>query len=292
MSLRHLATLIAIAEHGSFAAAAERLGLTQSAVSMQMKALEGELDAELFDRSRRPPELSGAGRAAIEPARRILALYAGLREAARTPGDLAGSLRIGVIPTASTGLLPAALALLSGRYPRLAIRIENGLSTELALRVADGALDAAVVTGDSGPERGLSRHLILTERLMVVAPLGAAGSTDATLLTGLPFIRFNRRAGVGRIIERALGSRRIRVAEAMELDSIEAILAMVSRGLGVSVVPEHALTDDLRRALVCMPFGDPPATRSVTLVARAGGLAPRTEALLRSLREVAERPAP
>ena len=73
----------------------------------------------------------------------------------------------------------------------------------------------------------------------MVAPAESPGESDADLLTALPFVRFNRRAGVGRVIDAALRERGIAVQERMELDSIESILMMVSRGLGAAVAPER-----------------------------------------------------
>ena len=79
MSLRHLETLVAIADCGSFRVAAARLGVTQSAVSMQMKALEAELRAEIFERDRRPPTLSPLGEALVDRARELVNGYEELR---------------------------------------------------------------------------------------------------------------------------------------------------------------------------------------------------------------------
>jgi DNA-binding transcriptional LysR family regulator len=258
---------------------------------MQMKGLETELDVALFDRARRPPSLNPTGRALIDRAREILRLHAGLAEQARQGGAVAGSLVIGVIPTASTGVLPAALALLRERYPRLGVRIENGLSTDLVRRVRSGEVDAAVLTVVDRVDRDLALHTVFEERLMVVAPGDARGRTDEALLTGLPFVRFNRRTGVGRIIERALRARRISVHETMALDSIEAILAMVRMGLGVTIAPERSVANEDREVLTCVPFGSPPIIRRVGLLERAGAAnAPLTRALLGALREASRLP--
>src|SRR3546814_17728056 len=89
------------------------------------------------------------------------------------------------------------------------------------------------------------------------------------LLRGLPFVRFNRRTGVGRVIDATLRRDRIAVTEAMELDSIEAILAMVGRGLGVAVVPAGSVVGPVEETVQALPFGDPPVLRRVGLVARA-----------------------
>ena len=286
MSLRQLETLIAITETGGFGAAAMRLGVTQSAVSMQIKALEAELGVVLFDRAHRPPVPTEQARDLLDRAREIVGLYGALKSAARAGGEVAGTLRLGVIPTVSTGILPDALALLRAWYPALSVRIENGLSTELPPRVERGELDAAIMTEPGSLPRGIAGRLIMTERLMVVAPAGTPSAGHADLLRAQPFVRFNRRAGVGRIIDVALRREGIQVTELMELDSIESILAMVRRGLGVAVAPERSLTPEIRRELVCRPFGDPPVSRRVSLIEPARDTrAPLTHALLDTLRE-------
>lgn len=284
MNIRHLETLLAIADSGSFAAAAERVGVTQSAVSMQMKTLEEELGASLFDRTRRPPVLNETADGLLARVRELVRLSEDIRAVAGD-GTARGRLRLGIIPTAATGLVPTALARLAERAPDLRIRVESGLSVDLIRRVAQGALDAAVVTETPRLERGLVLNPIHEEPLVVAAPIGAPGRSDRDLLRTLPFVRFNRRTGVGRVIDAALRQRRIVVSEAMELDSIEAILAMVARGLGVAVAPAGSITDALRETVRTVPFGNPPVRRRVALVERERPeVASATALLLEELR--------
>jgi DNA-binding transcriptional LysR family regulator len=284
MNIRHLETLLAIADSGSFAAAAERVGVTQSAVSMQMKTLEEELGTALFDRARRPPVLNETADGLLSRVRELVRLSEDIRAVA-AGGSARGRLRLGIIPTAATGLVPAALARLAVRAPDLRIRVESGLSADLLRRVAQGALDAAVVTETPRLERGLVLNVIHEEPLVVAAPIGVGGRSDRDLLRTLPFVRFNRRTGVGRVIDSALRQRRIAVAEAMELDSIEAILAMVARGLGVAVAPAGSITDALRETVRTVPFGSPPVMRRVALVERERGeVQAATAVLLEDLR--------
>jgi len=284
MNLQHLETLLAAADTGSFAAAADRVGVTQSAVSMQMKSLEEALGVSLFDRSRRPLALSEAGLALLPKARELVRLADELRAQA-AGASLAGRLRLGVIPTAATGLVPDVLARLTARAPELQIRLESGLSGELTRRVVSGMLDAALVTEAAALPRGLVSHPVLEEALVVVAPAGTSGEAVA-LLRAHPFIRFNRRAGVGRLIDAALRRRRIHVRETMELDSIEAILAMVAHGLGVAVVPSGPLTGAIAERVTAASFADPPLTRRVVLVEREA-TSHMTAALLEELRRSA-----
>ena len=131
MDVRILKTLVAVAEHGTFAAAANVVGLSPSAVSMQIQALEQHLAAELFDRSRRPPVLNQKGIALLPTARKIIGLHDGLRDVAASPNEFVGRLRLGVIPTALSSFVPAALAGLTEAYPLLEVQIVTGMNTPL-----------------------------------------------------------------------------------------------------------------------------------------------------------------
>ena len=143
MSIRRLKTLVAVAEEGSFAAAADAVHLSQGAVSMQMKALEEDLQVELFDRSKRPPELNEAGRALVPKARELIELYAGMVDIAAGNAAFFGSLTIGAVPTALAGLIPKTLAALRDSYPDLRVRVVPGLSADLMTQIERGQLDAA-----------------------------------------------------------------------------------------------------------------------------------------------------
>ncbi len=266
MDLKHLKTLIAIAENGSFAAAGEAIGLTQSAISLHVKSLEDELETKLFDRTTRPPRLNTRGRNLIDRARTIVEQCEGLSDIA-TGEALSGSLDIGSVPTLLSGILPPALSAIRGSHPDIRICVSSGLSADLVGRVHKGELDVAVVTEPSQLQTGLSWHMFAKEPLMVIAPEGTVGETDRELLDAGPFIRFQRYAWAGRLIDTHLKDRGIRVHTGMEIDSLEAIASMVKHGLGVSVVPDRAAAD-LPSGIKKVPFGDPPLCRVIGVVER------------------------
>ncbi|MEQ8710992.1 MAG: LysR substrate-binding domain-containing protein [Rhodospirillales bacterium] len=268
MSVRYLRTFIAIAESGTFASAAHVVGITQSAVSMQMRALEDELRCELFDRTKRPPTLNAYGKALLPKAREIVFLYDQMTEAASSRDALAGMLELGAVPTTLTGLLPRTLAGLRTRHPRLKVRIAQNMATELIHMVDRGEIDAAIVSEAAQTPPGLRVRPFASEQLMVVAPLDAPYNTDVELLEKLPYIRFSRHATVGRMIQRELRNRNIKVSESMELASMEAITQMVYHGLGVSVLPERSVEEPRPLPIKKVPFGSPPPERVLALVER------------------------
>lgn len=267
MDIRHLKTLIAIAEHKSFAAAADAIGLTQSAVSLHIKALESLLHTQLFDRSTRPALMNANGKALVDKAREIVRLSDSLTMTMEN-NEIAGHLELGAVPTALTGVLAAALVSLNKSQPNLLIRVTSGLSAELAEGVRKGQLDVAVVSEPTDLNAGLSWHACGAEPLMVIAPKGTKGKSDKDLLEALPFIRFKRFAWAGRLIDEHIHERGIKTEPGMEIDSLEAVSIMVASGLGVSVVPKRPIKEPFPGGVRILPFGEPPVQRTIGLVER------------------------
>lgn len=278
MNLHQLQTFIAVAEHGSFTAAGAAVGLSHSAVSLHVKALEEALGRALVDRATRPPRLTRHGAALVERARRMAALMDEIR-ALGSEESLAGSLAVGVVPTEMVHLLPPALARLRSSHPRLSLRVRTGLSSELAQAVLAATLDVAVVTAPDVAPEGIVLHEVAREPLAVIGPADAPETTDAAMIAAHPFIWFSRNTWAGQQIERLVEARGLNPREAMEADSLEAIEALVAHGLGVSVVPERARAP-LPRGIRRLPFGAPPAERRLVLVERAGNPRARLAAAL------------
>jgi molybdate transport repressor ModE-like protein len=292
MNLRQLHSLAAIAEHGSLTAAARAVGLSHSAVSLQVKALEAELGTALLDRASRPPRLTAQGAALVEQARRMAAILDEIR-AIGAEGAISGALAVGVVPTEMVYLLPPALARLRRLHPRLSLRVRTGLSSELAQAVRAGELDAALVTAPDIAPEGLVLSEIVREPLALIAPAGAPGETEAELIAAHPFIWFSRSTWAGQQIERLVEARGLHPRAAMEVDSLEAIEALVAHGLGVSVVPERVLAP-ASPALRRLPFGQPPGERRLALVERRGNPRARLVEALRAelIAAAGVRPAP
>lgn len=288
MSIRTLRTFLAIARHGSFAAAAHAIGLTQSAVSLQMKQLEEALGVELFDRSHRSPRPNAAGRAFLERAERVVTLYDELGTDLAADGQLTGRLVLGAIHTVQVGPLPDAIAALRAQHPAVQIHLRSGLSAELAAAVDQGELDAALITEPPAPlGAGLDWTCYDTECFYVLAPPGLDPQAGEALLAEHPLIRFDKRAWAGRVIDEALRRRGIASREIMELDSLEATMRMVERGLGVTVAPLGARRrHTLDSRFTIAPFGVPPLERRVGLLEKSAHPRRRlTAALIEALRQ-------
>ncbi len=275
MNFAQLRTLVAIADAEGFSQAAESLFITPSAVSHQMRDLEAELGVSLFDRQTRPPRLNAHGFAVAERGRQLLGQFSTLVELARAPGEIGGKLLLGCVSGVSSDLIPLALAGLRASHPAVQVNMQEGMSEPLAERVRKRELDAAIVTElhDTDPE--LKSLVIMEEAMMVVAPADCESQDWQQVLSSYPFIRLNRNAGMGKIIERTLRKHQVVVEDAMELDSSESVASMAIAGLGAGVIPAGRLRHIDDKKIVALPFGDPPIFRKVVLIERANN--PRSD---------------
>lgn len=267
MNLRQLKSFLAVSETGTVSAAGQTIGLSHSAISQHIKALEDELGTSLLDRSRRPPVLTEKGQALVDRSRRMLDL---LDEIAGLGSDesLIGALDVGVVPSTMIDLVPPALAELRRDHPGLKLKIRTGLSGELAARVRGGELDVAIATAPDYAVEGLRSRTIWQEPLVVIAPASLPEMTADQLLRTQPFIWFSRSTWAGQKIERRLLDMGLVVNETMEVDSILAVTALVAHGLGISVIPHRANAPPLPTEITALPFGAPQFTRELAQIER------------------------
>ena len=237
MTIRRLRTLIAVADQRTFSAAAETVHVTHAAVSQQMQALEADLGVSLFDRTKRIPELTPIARQIVAKARTLVADYDNLLPSVLADGGLNGVITLGALRTTLTGLTPQAMAAFKVKYPQVGLHIRPGLTSMLLADLERGTLDAAIVTQPHLVPIGLHFRALTKEPLHLIAAPQEPENDPLLLLRERPFIRFNRNAVLGTLIDNWLLSNRIRVSETMELDSPEAISSMVHANLGVSIVP-------------------------------------------------------
>lgn len=169
MNIRQMRTLIAVVETGSFAAAGDLVGLSHSAISLQIKNLEAELGVLLFDRTLRPPTVTVQGRALTEHARKTIAMFDAASAIAK--GQVVrGRLTVGAVPTILASFLPAALGQLRLLHPNLRIDVRSGSSADMAEHLLKGHLDVALCTKPLQAVQGLDWHLIAREPHVVIAP--------------------------------------------------------------------------------------------------------------------------
>jgi len=238
MTIRLLRTLVAVADTRTFSAAADVVHVTHAAVSQQMKTLETDLGITLFDRSTRTPELTPIAHQIVAKARDLIREYDALVPSVLADDGLSGVIKLGALGTTLTGLTPRALAVLKAKYPQIGLYIRPGLTGALLADIERGNLDAAIITKPHMLPVGVRFRGLSEEPMQLIAALEEPQDDPLALLRTRPYIRFNRNAVLGTLIDNWILSKRIRVAEAMELDSPEAIASMVHANLGVSIVPD------------------------------------------------------
>lgn len=268
MTIRLLKTLIAVADHKTFGAAADAVFITHAAVSQQMRALEEDLGLVLFDRTRRTPELSPVGRSVVARARKIVQDYDNLVPSVLGDDGFQGELVLGAVPTTLTGLTPTAMSILRAKFDGLRLRIYPALTSALLSGIDRGHLDVALVSKPVILPIGMRFLDIAQERLYLVTSTEIAETDPIQILQKQPFIRFNRDAVVGTLIETWIQNTGARVTEAMELENLEAISSMVHANLGVSIVPAPCVANPGALPLRWLPLGAGAPSRTLGLAFR------------------------
>jgi len=276
--LRYFKTFLVAAETGSFSAAGARLGLTQSAVSTQIRRLEDDLGCILFDRSGKSVTLSEEGRQMLADASRLVSIYESMK-GARSQRDIA-PLDLGAVSTVQASLLPRAMQRFRTAYPDTHVNIVPGMSTQLLTQVDARELDIAVLVK---PRLGIPPELkwvpLIKERFVAVAPLGSPGDLK-TLLATVPFIRYNRHSTGGQLVDRYLKRHRLWVQEGMELDEPAVILQMVGEGLGCAIIPAELVPLRQTPNIVEVPMPGAPLYREIGVLVRQSALKRATAAAL------------
>ncbi|ALM87138.1 LysR family transcriptional regulator [Bordetella sp. N] len=235
--LREFKTFVAVARDGTFTGAGHQLGLTQSAVSAQIRRLEEFIGVELFDRGARNAALNAAGREVLAHTEELLGLVDRMVRQVGS-GHVSGALRVAAIASVQQSLLVQALAALRADYPDVSVRIVPGVSLALLGQVDSGEVDLAVLIRPPftlPPE--LEWRPLLAEPMVVAVADGLPEMTWREALASQPFIRYERASFGGRLVDNFLRRHRIAVHDAVELDEIDAIANLVRHGLGVAMLP-------------------------------------------------------
>jgi LysR family hydrogen peroxide-inducible transcriptional activator len=288
MDLRQLTTLVAIADHGSFSAAARALYTVQSNVSGHIARLEKELGVTLVDRQR--GGLTDEGASVVERARRVLHELDDIAADMASRGDdVSGDARFGSIGTTARWLLPQLLTQVERAHPGVRVTVHEGNTTALVPRVVAGHLDAAVVHLPIDVT-DVSVEPLFAEDLLLLAhtrhPLADRDSIPLAELASTPLLLPPAGTALRRIIDRAAGAIDVELQAQSEIDGVRLLASLAFEGYGAAIVPATAiprwLKGDFRRIAV------PELPRRVVgWVQRKRPLpGPATRALAEVLREV------
>jgi DNA-binding transcriptional LysR family regulator len=300
LDVKQLRVLKAVAEHGSFSAAAEALSYTQPAISQQVAALERSAGATLVDRTSRGVRLTDAGRALVDHADVVLArLAAAEAELEAIAGVRGGRVRIASFSTAGASLVPPALALFEQRHPEVELKFIEQDPEEAIQAMRAGELEVAVVFEfhDLSPTEydriyaGVELHHLIDDPMYLALP-------HAHPLAHKPRVRLQDAAGetwiqegdprnpCGRLQEAACRSAGFEPAIGFQSDDYNVVQGLVAAGVGVSLLPSLALAN-MREDIVVRSLGRAAPMRRIcaaTLDRRYRS--PATEAMLTVLEEV------
>ncbi|MHB9857464.1 LysR family transcriptional regulator [Streptomyces sp. YIM S03343] len=292
MQFQQLQYFVAVAETRHFTRAAEQVHVAQPSLSQQIRSLERELGADLFQRARGNITLTDAGEALLPLARRILADTETARHEVQELAQLRrGRVRLGATPSLCTGLLPDVLRTFHDRYPGVRLLIEEGGSHDLVRELARGAVDLAlVVLPLPTPAPALTTRELLREDLVIVsspdAPAPGASAPGAPApgkdvpavrvadLEGERLVMFRHGYDLRELTVAACRAEGFEPSFAVEGGEMDAVLGFVRAGLGVAVVPRMVAVRS-GRDLRVTPLARPGLYRRVAVAHRSDVAPPR-----------------
>jgi DNA-binding transcriptional LysR family regulator len=253
MADRRLQVFHAVAKHLSFTKAAEALFMTQPAVTFQIRQLEEQFNARLFDRAQGRITLTPAGAMALDYAERILALSAELDTRLReVSGQVAGPLLIGASTTIAEFLLPQILGEFKSRYPAVVPRLVVANSEAVQARIAERSLDLGFIEGDSHLPSLVTDVCCDDELFVVCAPSHPLARLDAAtpkLLTEHAYVSREPGSGTREVIDHYLAKAGVppeSLQLVMELGSPEALKGVAATGVGFAIMSRAAVANETR----------------------------------------------
>jgi DNA-binding transcriptional LysR family regulator len=270
LELRHLETLLAVAEAGSFTGAADHLHTVQSNVSEQIRQLEDELGVSVFSRGRRGAVPTEFGTIVLERARHVRRELDALRaDVSMLQGLQTGHATFGAVGTISRWLVPALVADLRRQAPALSLRVTEGASERLAAEVAGRDLSQAVVTEPVSDSRLVVEHL-LDEDLVGLVPKSfdvPAGPVPLSVLAEHRMILPPLGNPLRSEVEDAALDQGLTLSVPIEIEGVRLIGDLVAAGAGVSIIPETAVPPR-EPAIRSVAISDMPPRRLALVTAR------------------------
>lgn len=298
LDVRRMRVLREIAAQGSFSGAADALYLSQSAVSQNVAALEKEVGQKLLERTSSGPHLTQAGEVLVAHADAVLArLDEAERELAALAGLQGGKLRVASFPTASATLLTTAMSRFAELYPEVRLELREAEPEESLPQLKQGIHDLALTysyeaVGEPA-DRDVERHLLLEDRMWLAVPKGHTVSAKAAVSLGdlseEAWLCGTCDGACRQNVILACRSAGFEPRIAFESDDYQVLQGLIASGLGVTLLPDLALTA-LHPGVAIVPVTPRAPIRHVWAATRAeGSRSPAADAMVEILREVGDR---
>lgn len=262
-----------LAESASFSKAADSNGITQSAVSQQVRAIEEKFNVKLIDRGRRYFSLTPEGKAFLEASQDILDAYDGLgRKMQRLQNKVAGTISIATVLSIGLHELPPYLKEFRREFPQVDVKIEYKRSTQVYSSIVSGDADVGLVAYPSS-RRGLRILTFWKDKLVLICapshPLARKRKVRLTELSGEKFVAFEPDLPTRKEIDRKLRQQGVKVSLLFEFDNIETVKRTVEIETAVSIVPETAVRMETKSGtLVALPIDAPNMWRPLGAIVR------------------------
>lgn len=274
LDLDDLRGFLAVADHGSFSAAAQAIHLSPSALSRRVDKLEVALGIKLFDRTTRRVELSTVGRGFVPRARNVLnELEEALIGFQDLSTRLSGEVTIACVPSAVAYFLPEVIRQYHVRYPGIRIRVIDESSSVVLTVVARGDADLGL-TYIGAQDADITFEPLLEEAFIVALPAGHALAERASLawadLAEHDYISLAHGSGNRFLIDQALANHPNRPRWFCEVKHVNALVSLVAAGLGVGVVPKLAMPSEDHPLLVTRALVNPSVSRTIGVIFRRG----------------------
>lgn len=281
-----LQAFVAIAERGSFRAAASHLNLSQTALSHRIRKLEDSLDTPLLTRTTRQVTLTPAGAALLPQAQRLFEQLSGAMADLRATGPArVERVAIGCLPTVALHVIPAVLAEFARAHPGIGVKLFDNSASEIARRVQAGEAEFGV-TIVAANSWDLELRPVVKESFVLLchaaSPVAAQQSLTWTQLKDLPLVRISAETGNRILIDDALGARRETLDWRYEVQRVTTAVELVAAGVAAAIVPQSALDRDRTHDVVAIPLRSPAVHRTLGIVTRKGvALSPPATHLVR-----------
>jgi DNA-binding transcriptional LysR family regulator len=277
MNFADLQVFKSVVDEGGVIRAASKLHRVPSAVTTRIKQLEASMGVKLFHRDRQRLHLSPAGELLLDYAERLIRLSDEARDvvSGTTPR---GVLRLGALESTTASRLPPILAGFHGRYPEVRLELVTGTNDALLSQLAERRLDAAF-TAEPPPARSFEHLPVFAEHLILISSFDHPPIKRARDVEGDSLIAFPEGCAYRRVMQRWLGRDSLAPFRVLELASYHAIVACVTAGTGVALMPESVL--DIMPDTNVRRHAIPRAQGAITtpLVWRRGELSPSVLAL-------------
>lgn len=259
MEFRNLFTFLKVAELKNISKAAEKLGYSQSAVTIQIKQLEKELGVQLFERIGKGVSLTDKGQEFIFHANEILRVTSTAIETTKhshayEPKQLTGSLNIGSVESISTALLPEILIQFYKLYPKVEIIVHTSKKDELINKIHDNTIDLFLTLEQKNLFPSLHRTLLSKEPIIFIAPVQndyiQNNTIDLDSISKIPFVLTERGESYRYELERLVSQKDIKLRSLLEISNTETIVHLVEAGLGISYLPYFSAKNAIQKGSI------------------------------------------